>query len=106
MVVFPGDVALLPDCGPDGRVRQFAHNGAESTGRVPGNFREISGANGMATDRELSFGSVRFDARSGGLWREHRRFQLPPPAAAVFSCLAQRAPGLANKHELFYPRWP
>src|SRR5215470_3236698 len=105
MVVFPGDVALLPDCGPDGRVRQFAHNGAESTGRVPGNFREISGANGMATDRELSFGSVRFDARSGGLWREHRRFQLTPRAAAVLSCLAERAPELTTKQELFDRVW-
>jgi len=59
----------------------------------------------MATDRELSFGSVRFDARSGGLWREHRRFQLTPRAAAVLSCLAERAPELTTKQELFDRVW-
>jgi len=51
----------------------------------------------MATDREFAFGSFRFDARSGQLWREKSQVKLTPRAAAVLCHLAERAQELVKK---------
>jgi DNA-binding winged helix-turn-helix (wHTH) protein/predicted ATPase len=59
----------------------------------------------MATDREFAFGSFRFDARSGQLWRERRQLKLTPRAAAVLCHLAERAQELVTKQDLFERVW-
>jgi DNA-binding winged helix-turn-helix (wHTH) protein len=69
--------------------------------QVPGNFREISGKSegrrAMAGDRQFAFGSFRFDARTGQLWRDGREVKLTPRAAAVLHMLAERAPEVVAK---------
>src|SRR5262249_18424560 len=77
--------------------------------KVPAEFREISGKsvarNDMATDREFAFGSFRFDARSGQLWRERSQVKLTPRAAAVLCYLAERAQELVTKQDLIERVW-
>jgi DNA-binding winged helix-turn-helix (wHTH) protein/predicted ATPase len=59
----------------------------------------------MAADRQFAFGAFRFDARAGQLWREDCEVKLTPRAAAVLNVLAERAPDLVTKQELFERVW-
>jgi hypothetical protein len=58
------------------RATSFAARGIQ----VLGKFRESSGKSEgrreMAADRQFAFGSFRFDARTGQLWRDGREVKL------------------------------
>jgi DNA-binding winged helix-turn-helix (wHTH) protein/predicted ATPase len=56
-------------------------------------------------DRHLDFGPFRLDGRSGQLWRDGSEIKLTPRAAAVLLMLAERAPQLVTKKELFERIW-
>ena len=77
--------------------------------QVLGKFRESSGKSEgrreMAADRQFAFGSFRFDARTGQLWRDGREVKLTPRAAAVLHMLVERAPEVVTKQELFDRVW-
>ncbi|HUI95411.1 MAG TPA: AAA family ATPase [Xanthobacteraceae bacterium] len=59
----------------------------------------------MTADERLAFGAFRFDGRSGRLWRDGDEVKLTPRAAAVLRMLAERAPELVTKQELFDRVW-
>src|SRR5215470_2711487 len=59
----------------------------------------------MAGDRQYAFGTFRFDAGAGRLWREDREVRLTPRAAAVLHVLAERAPDVVTKQELLDRVW-
>src|SRR5689334_1600497 len=59
----------------------------------------------MAGERQMAFGSFRFDARSGQLWHEGREVRLTPRAAAVLQTLAERAGDVVSKQDLFDRVW-
>jgi DNA-binding winged helix-turn-helix (wHTH) protein len=59
----------------------------------------------MAAGERFAFGSFRFDGRTGQLWRGHAEVKLTPRAAAVLNMLAERAPELVTKQELFDRVW-
>jgi Transcriptional regulatory protein, C terminal len=59
----------------------------------------------MAADRRFAFGSFRFDARTGQLWRDGSEVKLTPRAAAVLHMLAERAQELVTKQELSDRVW-
>ena len=56
-------------------------------------------------DRQFAFGGFRFDARTGELWGDRKQANLTPRAAAVLTMLAERAPKLVSKQELFERVW-
>ena len=56
-------------------------------------------------DRQFAFCGFRFDARTGQLWGDGKQARLTPRAAAVFTMLAERAPELVSKQELFERVW-
>ncbi len=74
-----------------------------STGRVPGNFREIGSP--MGVDSQFTFGPFRFDARTGELQGDRTEARLTPRAAAVLAMLAGRAQDIVSKQELFDQVW-
>src|SRR5262249_62239112 len=45
----------------------------------------------MAANQQFAFGSFRFDARTGQLWRGRVELKLTPRTAAVLHALAERA---------------
>ena len=49
--------------------------------------------------------SFRFDPRTGELWGDAKQARLTPRAAAVFTMLAECAPNLVTKQELFARVW-
>jgi DNA-binding winged helix-turn-helix (wHTH) protein len=51
----------------------------------------------MAADGQVAFGSFRFDARTGQLWRNDHEVKLTPRAAAVLHALAERAQQVVTK---------
>ena len=59
----------------------------------------------MAADGQVAFGSFRFDARTGQLWRNDHEVKLTPRAAAVLHALAERAQQVVTKQELFDRVW-
>jgi DNA-binding winged helix-turn-helix (wHTH) protein/predicted ATPase len=59
----------------------------------------------MAGERQLAFGSFRFDARSGQLFDDGRELRLTPRAAAVLQALAERAGDVVSKQDLFDRVW-
>jgi DNA-binding winged helix-turn-helix (wHTH) protein/tetratricopeptide (TPR) repeat protein len=59
----------------------------------------------MYGDQQFSFGAFRFDGRTGQLWRERRELKLTPRAAEVLHVLAECAPDLVTKKELFERVW-
>src|SRR5262245_8574367 len=59
----------------------------------------------MAADRQFAFGLFRFDTRTGQLWRGGSEIKLTPRAGSVLHLLAERAPGLVTKQELFDRVW-
>jgi len=59
----------------------------------------------MAADGQVVFGSFRFDARTGRLWRNDNELKLTPRAAAVLHALAERAQEVVTKEELFDRVW-
>src|SRR5215469_8882754 len=60
----------------------------------------------MTAETRFAFGSFRFDARSGQLWRdEGSEVKLTPRAAGVLNLLAERAQELVTKQELFEHLW-
>ncbi len=59
----------------------------------------------MAAEGRFAFGPFRFDARSGQLSRDGAEVALTPRAAAVLCMLAERAPELVTKRELFDRIW-
>ena len=65
-----------------------------------GKFRESSGKSEgrreMASVPQFAFGSFRFDARTGQLWRDGREVKLTSRAAAVLHMLAERASALQS----------
>jgi TolB-like protein len=56
-------------------------------------------------DRQFAFCGFRFDPRTGELWGEGKQARLTPRAAAVFTMLAECAPRLVSKQELFERVW-
>jgi TolB-like protein len=56
-------------------------------------------------DRQFAFCGFRFDPRTGELWRDGKLARLTPRAAAVFTMLAECAPKLVSKQELFERVW-
>ena len=56
-------------------------------------------------DRQFAFGGFRFDPRTGELWGDGKQARLTPRAAAVFTMLAECAPKLVTKQELFERVW-
>jgi DNA-binding winged helix-turn-helix (wHTH) protein/predicted ATPase len=56
-------------------------------------------------DHQITFGEVRFDSRTGELWRDGSVTRLTPRAAAVLHALAERAQQLVTKQELFDRVW-
>ena len=56
-------------------------------------------------DRQFAFGGFRFDPRTGELWGDGKQVRLTPRAAAVFTMLAECAPKLVSKQELFERVW-
>ena len=56
-------------------------------------------------DRQFAFGGFRFDARTGELWSDRKQANLTPRAAAVLTMLAERAPKLVSKQQLFEQVW-
>jgi DNA-binding winged helix-turn-helix (wHTH) protein/predicted ATPase len=73
-----------------------------NSGKVPGICRAKKR---MAADRQFAFGSFRFDARSGQLWRDRTEVKLTPRAAGVLQLLLERALDLVTKQELFDQVW-
>lgn len=59
----------------------------------------------MAEDRQFAFGSFRFDARTGQLWRDGSEVKLTPRAAAVLHLLCERAPDVVTKQDLSDRVW-
>ncbi len=59
----------------------------------------------MAPDGQFAFGSFRFDARTGQLWRDGSELKLAPRAAAVLHALVERAQEILTKQELFERVW-
>ena len=59
----------------------------------------------MAADRQFAFGLFRFDTRTGQLWRGGSEIKLTPRAGSVLHLLAERAPDLVTKQELFDRVW-
>src|SRR5215469_7681235 len=59
----------------------------------------------MAAEGRFAFGAFRFDGRSGQLWRHDAELKLTPRAAAVLHMLAERAPEVVTKQELFDRVW-
>src|SRR4051812_37541226 len=59
----------------------------------------------MAEEGGLAFGSFRFDARTGQLWRDDGEVKLTPRAAAVLHTLAKRPQELVTKQDLFDGVW-
>lgn len=59
----------------------------------------------MAGERQLAFGSFRFDARSGQLYDDGREVRLTPRAAAVLQALIERAGDVITKQDLFDRVW-
>src|SRR6516165_3152613 len=59
----------------------------------------------MAADRQFAFGLFRFDTRTGQLWRGGSEIKLTPRAGSVLHVLAERAPDLVTKQELFDRVW-
>src|SRR5262245_30850167 len=56
-------------------------------------------------DRQFAFRGFRFDPRTGELWGDGKQSRLTPRAAAVFTMLAESAPKLVSKQELFAGVW-
>ena len=56
-------------------------------------------------DRQFAFCGFRFDPRTGELWGDRKQARLTPRAAAVFTMLAECAPKLVSKQELFERVW-
>ena len=56
-------------------------------------------------DRQFAFCGFRFDPRTGELWGDGKQARLTPRAAAVFTMLAECAPKLVSKQELFERVW-
>jgi TolB-like protein len=56
-------------------------------------------------DRQLAFCGFRFDPRTGELRGDGMQARLTPRAAAVFAMLAECAPKLVSKQELFERVW-
>jgi DNA-binding winged helix-turn-helix (wHTH) protein len=56
-------------------------------------------------DRQFAFCGFRFDPRTGELWGDGKQARLTPRAAAVFTMLAECAPNLVSKQELFERVW-
>jgi TolB-like protein len=56
-------------------------------------------------DRQFAFCGFRFDPRTGELWGKGKQARLTPRAAAVFAMLAECAPNLVSKQELFERVW-
>src|SRR5262245_27810128 len=80
------------------------HGRQASLGRVPGKFRETVRIR-MPSNRQFTFGQVRFDSRTGELWQDGKVAKLTPRAAAVLCALAERAQQLVTKQELFDRVW-
>ena len=59
----------------------------------------------MAADGRFAFGSFRFDARTGQLWRDGSELKLTPRAASVLQALAERAPEVVTKQDLLDRVW-
>jgi DNA-binding winged helix-turn-helix (wHTH) protein/predicted ATPase len=59
----------------------------------------------MIADTRFAFDAFRFDGRSGQLWRDGAEVKLTPRAAAVLHMLAERAPEVVTKQELFDRVW-
>jgi predicted ATPase len=59
----------------------------------------------MTADRQFAFGSFRFDAHAGQLWLGTTEVKLTPRAAAVLHMLAERAPEVVTKQDLFDRVW-
>jgi TolB-like protein len=57
------------------------------------------------TDRQFAFCGFRFDPRTGELWGDRKQARLTPRAAAVLTALAECAPKLVSKQELFERVW-
>ena len=56
-------------------------------------------------DRQFAFRGFRFDPRTGELRGDGKQARLTPRAAAVFTMLAECAPKLVSKQELFERVW-
>jgi TolB-like protein len=56
-------------------------------------------------DRQFAFCGFRFDPHTGELWGDARQARLTPRAAAVFTMLAECAPKLVSKQDLFERVW-
>jgi TolB-like protein len=56
--------------------------------------------------QEISFGTFRFDPRSGRLWSGETELRLTPKAGAVLSTLLARAGEPVSKEALFESVWP
>jgi TolB-like protein len=56
-------------------------------------------------DRQFAFRGFRFDPRTGELWGDGKRARVTPRAAAVFTMLAECAPNLVSKQQLFERVW-
>jgi TolB-like protein/DNA-binding winged helix-turn-helix (wHTH) protein len=56
-------------------------------------------------DRQFAFGGFRFDACTGELWGDRKQAKLTPRAAAVLTMLAESAPKLVSKQQLFEQVW-
>jgi DNA-binding winged helix-turn-helix (wHTH) protein/predicted ATPase len=59
----------------------------------------------MVVDRRFTFGDVRFDPRTGELWRDEIAVKLTPRAGAVLTVLAAHAQELVTRQELFDQVW-
>jgi DNA-binding winged helix-turn-helix (wHTH) protein/predicted ATPase len=59
----------------------------------------------MATNGQVAFGSFRFDARTGQLWRNDQEVKLTPRAVALLHALVEKAPEVVTKQELFDRVW-
>jgi TolB-like protein/Tfp pilus assembly protein PilF len=60
----------------------------------------------MASDRQYEFGSYRFDAQGGMLFREGDRVALPPKVAQLLVALVEVAGGVLTKEQLLQQVWP
>ncbi len=59
----------------------------------------------MEPGRQVTFGQVCFDARTGELSRDQVRVKLTPRTSAVLAMLVERAEQLVTKQELFEKIW-
>jgi DNA-binding winged helix-turn-helix (wHTH) protein/predicted ATPase len=59
----------------------------------------------MPADRQFTFGQVRFDPRTGDVYRDGGVVKLTPRAAAVLCALTESAQQLVTKQELFDRVW-